>query len=594
MIRGLTLSAVLLVAIVAPVRAADEKPALEPGNYIVYYAFQSSSPEQAFALIKVEKKGGNLVGSLEASPPTLTGSTLKEFTVDGRDVYLALDLNGRVLTFEGMVTKDNKSALGSFGDDRLLSRGRLVPTDKTTIERTELSIPAKVAEPLAKLNKLTTSINALRFKVQQAKGDEAIAAAKKALEDAQKELKEETEKRPQLYKEVLEKHADSPQVIEAAVSLLRTAKGEEVAKYVKTVETYAEAHGKRFLMDALTKCATAVSAQAGNEATALDLTEKAVKLIAEKTPTDMQIRILKALKSAQEKAGKTDLAKATDAKLANLEEQVDKEYLAKVPPFKPSKFQGRTKTTDKVAVFELFTGAQCPPCVAADVAFDALLKSYKSTELVMIQYHMHIPGPDPLTNPDTEARWKYYGNLRGVPSSLFNGKVAAGGGGGMANSEAKYKAYKDVINPILDEENAIKMSGSVTMKGDKIAIKVDVDGIKEANENLKLRFVLVEETVKFVGGNGIRLHHHVVRAMPGGFEGMAIKEKKDSKSAEVDLAELRKKLQTYLADFEAGGREFSNPDKPLAFKNLRVIAILQDDGSKEILHAVQMEVPETR
>ena len=59
------------------------------------------------------------------------------------------------------------------------------------------------------------------------------------------------------------------------------------------------------------------------------------------------------------------------------------------------------KDANKVAVLELFTGAQCPPCVAADVAFDALEKSYKHTDLILLQYHMHIPGPDPLTNPDT-------------------------------------------------------------------------------------------------------------------------------------------------------------------------------------------------
>jgi hypothetical protein len=90
------------------------------------------------------------------------------------------------------------------------------------------------------------------------------------------------------------------------------------------------------------------------------------------------------------------------------------------------------------------------------------------------------------------------------------------------------------------------------------------------------------------------MHHHVVRAMPGGVDGMALKEKGGTMTAEVNLAELRKKLKDYLEEFEKGGREFPNPDRPLAFKNLRVIAMVQDDGSKEILQAVQMEVPETK
>ena len=58
-----------------------------------------------------------------------------------------------------------------------------------------------------------------------------------------------------------------------------------------------------------------------------------------------------------------------------------------------------------MALVELFTGAQCPPCVAADIAFDAeAVKSYKAADVVLLQYHLHIPGPDPLTNADSEKR----------------------------------------------------------------------------------------------------------------------------------------------------------------------------------------------
>ncbi len=599
MIRNLTICVAALVGFMPLARAADEKPTLEPGNYIVYYAFRSESPEQAFSLIKVEKKGGKLIAELEDSAPNLKAD-LKEFSVEGRSVLVALDLGGRVLTFEGLVdAKNPKSALGSFGDDRLLSRGRLVATEKTKLEQADLSIAAKTPEAMATAAKLNRNVSLLRNKLRRAKAGEAADEAKKELEAAEREF---NDKAPALYSEVLARHADSPLVVDAAVALMRMAekiaKPENVKTWLKAVDAFAEPYGSRFHLDALLKCAVALGSQKGFETAALETADKAARLLTDKTSTDTQVRVLKALHTAQEKAGKGDLAKQTELRLVKLEEQVDKEYLAKVPPFKPTKFQGRTKQSDRVAVFELFTGAQCPPCVAADVAFDGLMKSYKPTELVLIQYHMHIPGPDPLTNPDTEARWQYYGNLRGVPSALFNGKQQAEpkerGGGGMAQSEAKYKQYKRIIDPILDEENSIKLGGSVTTKGDKIAIKIDVDGIKEASDHLKLRLVLVEESIKYPGGNGIRFHHHVVRAMPGGADGFAIKEKSASKTAEVDLAALRKSLKEYLENYEKTEREFANPDKPLAFKNLRVIAMLQDDGTKDILHAVQLEVPDTK
>src|SRR5262245_15356546 len=143
--------------------------------------------------------------------------------------------------------------------------------------------------------------------------------------------------------------------------------------------------------------------------------------------------------------------------------------MAKVPPFKPIAFAGRKDTNaNQVVMMEMFTGAQCPPCVAADVAFDALQKSYKPTDLVLVQYHLHIPGSDPMTNRDTIARWEYYEKLfpydpdtrtgvAGVPSTLFNGKLAAGGGGPMTASERKFRDYGAVINPLLEKTTEVKL-----------------------------------------------------------------------------------------------------------------------------------------
>jgi hypothetical protein len=206
---------------------------------------------------------------------------------------------------------------------------------------------------------------------------------------------------------------------------------------------------------------------------------------------------------------------------------------------------------------------------------------------------MHIPGPDPLTNSDTEARWKYYGNLRGTPSTLFNGKVGAGGGGPMAGAEGKFKQYKDLIDPLLEESATLKIGGSVSSKGDTIAVKVEVSDVKDPSDNLKLRILLVEETIKYVGGNGLRFHHQVVRDFPGGVEGTVVKDKSVSKSVEVDLAALRKKLTGYLDDYsKENGNIFS--DRPLALKHLRVIALVQSDSSKEILQAIQLEVQDVR
>ena len=596
MIRGLSLCFAVLVAAVPTARAADEKPALEPGNYIVYYSFLFSgysSPDQALCLLKVEKKGGDLRASSLATAPKLP-IEMSDFKVDGRKIQINFDLGGRKLTFEGNVNaKDKKQAFGTFGDDDLISRARLVATDKDKLEGDDLGKKIDLPENFTKARQLMAAVQQAQIQVQRAKGEEAVTEAKKKLDAAEADA---GEKAPALFKEVMEKNADSPVVFDAALGLMKTAtksaKPADIRKLVATVEAAADTYGPRFQIDLYGKIADVLKTQKGFSAETAHVAELAGKLMGEKAPASLQVRFEKALLAAYELDGKTDLAKVSAAKLANLEVILDKEYLAKVPPFKPKAFEGRKGKSDRAVVMELFTGAQCPPCVAADVAFDALQKAYKPTDLILIQYHLHIPGPDPLTNDDSEARSKFY-TSGGTPATYFNGKSAAGGGGGMSNSETKFKQYRGIIDPLLEEETAIKIVGNVSTMGDKLWIKVEVSGIKEPNENLKLRFVLVEETIKYVGGNNLRFHHQVVRAMPGGADGVALKEKTVVTSIDVSLAEVKANLKKYLAKAEEN-RPFPNTDRPMDLKHLRLIALVQDDMTKEILQAIQFEVKETK
>jgi hypothetical protein len=44
--------------------------------------------------------------------------------------------------------------------------------------------------------------------------------------------------------------------------------------------------------------------------------------------------------------------------LAKIDAELDKQYLATVPPFKPKAYAGRKEKSDRVVVCELFTGAE--------------------------------------------------------------------------------------------------------------------------------------------------------------------------------------------------------------------------------------------
>lgn len=86
------------------------------------------------------------------------------------------------------------------------------------------------------------------------------------------------------------------------------------------------------------------------------------------------------------------------------------------------------------------------------------------------------------------------------------------------------------------------------------------------------------------------MHHNVVCAFPGGVNGQALTEAATKTKMSIGVGALRGQLTTYLDDFEAGGKTLFSPARPLAFEHLRVIAFVQDDSTREILQAVQVEV----
>src|SRR5258706_7811427 len=129
----------------------------------------------------------------------------------------------------------------------------------------------------------------------------------------------------------------------------------------------------------------------------------------------------------------------------SLEEYLDNVYHKKYP--NPIHGEAYTKTpgrTDRAVLAEVFTGAGCPPCVAADLAFDTALERYSRRDVVVLMYHQHIPRPDPMTNPATLARARFY-NVNGVHSYAIDGKLAAGGGRASYEEELGQKGDRDPV-----------------------------------------------------------------------------------------------------------------------------------------------------
>lgn len=105
--------------------------------------------------------------------------------------------------------------------------------------------------------------------------------------------------------------------------------------------------------------------------------------------------------------------------------------------------------------------------------------------------------------------------------------------------------------------------------------------------------MLTEELVRHDGGNGVRLNHHVVRDFPGGASGTLLEDGHAAIELATKVSEVRGRLND---DLRAHAQRLAvicpRPlPKPL-LEHLAVVAFVQDDANKQVLHAVRMAVPE--
>jgi hypothetical protein len=279
---------------------------------------------------------------------------------------------------------------------------------------------------------------------------------------------------------------------------------------------------------------------------------------------------------------------------------------------------------------EVFTGAACGPCVSADLGFEAMMERYSRQELIVLMYHQHIPGPDPMTNPSSQARFKYFSG-GGVPSYSIDGAALQSGGGGKDQTRAFYQRVNPLIEKRLEvaPEASLKLDASLENGVVKVAAHVALDKASmetakaepksgsetqdapskaptppEAGPSYKLHVLLVEEMLRYQGENGIRFHPVVVRAMgglmAGGFPLDSAKlgaANGETVNASFDVDAIAAALMKNTEDFEASRSKerdeaftFSERKHEINSNNLSVVAFVQDQKSKKVLQAATVRL----
>lgn len=256
----------------------------------------------------------------------------------------------------------------------------------------------------------------------------------------------------------------------------------------------------------------------------------------------------------------------------------------------------------RVTLCELFTGAACPPCVAADVATTGLEVQYDKSRVIVLRYHIHIPLPDPMSNADSETRFDYYQGL-GTPTVLLNGRLEQDVVGPISLAPLQFQRLRESVDELVKQDSRLRINLAAEAKDGQLHLNAQVGGADEMPSTLRLRLALVEDSVDFVAPNGIRKHEMVVRNMPGGPEGIAADQGRLKFTGTIPLASLRKDLVDYLDRYEQQFdlrfappeliEQLSNgvfPQKPLELKPLHFVAFVQDDATRDILQAAAVPV----
>jgi thiol-disulfide isomerase/thioredoxin len=268
----------------------------------------------------------------------------------------------------------------------------------------------------------------------------------------------------------------------------------------------------------------------------------------------------------------------------NLEDFLDQRYQAIFPPsLHPKPFRGEARRT---VLAELYTGAGCPPCAAADLAFDAAMERYARHNVAVVMYHVHVPRPDPMTNSDTKSRWDWQKG-RGVPTYAVDG-VATTGGGPRSNAPSVLKELQTRIDEALTKDARAQLSLSARQHGASVTVRAQLGHLPPERDPLRLHLVLVEKQIRYSGENSIRFHPMVAR----GIASLPLNGE-PAVDHTFDLNQVETALRAHLDDFEKfderhnkeGEFRFRVRTDSLNRDNLAVVAYIQNTETREVLQA---------
>ena len=530
-------------------------------------------------------------GDDEAKPP------VRETPPDQKaymDILRITDAEKQIAAFEKFRTEYPKSMFASGVDSSILNTLiKKMPDQKPRIKKTAQSMyNAAVAKDKAasKDSVIKTTENrgstATRIADQLASADmllkDAEGYAKKGVESMQlkiwmSEQREAAAKRKAKIPtdEELTKRFNMTRA--SRVATLAEVE-QKLGKTAQAQKLFEESYAVNPTNPTVAGALGQMAAKAGNDAKAMEYLTTA--------------KLTGSAPKAANEAFEASYKKLHNGSLEGMEAMLDTEYQKRFPnPVHVTAYKPTAQRTDRMVLGEVFTGSGCPPCAGADIAFDAAMERYSRKDFAVVMYHMHIPRPDPMTNPDTIARAKTY-SVTGVPSFVIDGKKTVGGGS-RDMAPGVFERFQKDLEKDLDTAPEASVKVDASLNGGTVKVSTAVDRVKSDSKDLKVQVLLVEKEIRHLGENGIRFHPMVVRAM-GGEKGAGYALKADGGTFDTtfDLDAVSKALKAHLDEYESShkGFTFSAKRDQIDRADLAVVVFVQDDKSKKVLQAAYVDL----
>lgn len=226
--------------------------------------------------------------------------------------------------------------------------------------------------------------------------------------------------------------------------------------------------------------------------------------------------------------------------------------------------------TGNRVLIEQFTETGCGACAQNDSAFNAVVNA-DSDKVAVISYHCYYSLDTFFTyNKAGYDRYAFYQMKDGFPSAMVNGKKPTPGSAHLSYVK------EPVINVAYNVAPLFKFNVSCSSTGKKnmhsASINVKATALKtNPSQNLRLFVVITENNINYEqryhikSTNGINEFNHIMRAMLPD-TGNIIGAQTEGQVSKVKV-------------------NFTNDDKEIDFKEIRVVVFVQDYDTREILGA---------